>query len=104
MTIGADVFCGITISSLFKCFINGVPGFLSAITINYGAIINRFISKRKFDKSAVLFSYKLDIMNVPFYMFLAYPNRRDISGLILRFSHIILILDVLKNGKTRVEN
>lgn len=52
----------------------------------------------------LLFSYKLDIMNVPFYMFLAYPNRRDISGLILRFSHIILILDVLKNGKTRVEN
>ena len=22
----------------------------------------------------LLFSYKLDIMNVPFYMFLAYPN------------------------------
>ena len=52
----------------------------------------------------LLFSYKLDIMNVPFYMFLAYPNRRDISGLIMRFSHIILIFAVLKNGKIRVEN
>ena len=43
-------------------------------------------------------------MNVPFYMFLAYPNRRDISGLIMRFLHIILIFAVLKNGKIRVEN